>query len=293
MLRSCIESIGVSPPRNGPWRQSSLAHADRAGSHCLASSRYLPIDVEVMINAGVHRDDHCAEPAFACYIQNKLAINVEFQRRQTASFDLQNGACGMLSGMHVVSTMIESGAIRTGLVIASEINTDRDPDPESTIVASGAAVMLEVSSVSDRGFSTFHFRTFDEYRDLQRSWVDLSVPKGRLMIRRASGYDGTCLSLLPEVWSELLEREGIGADEVDLIIPPQISVDFMAGLPDALGVPAGKIIDVRAEDGDTLSTSPMLALDRAVRQGLTPPGARAAILAIGAGVTIGGAIHTF
>lgn len=293
MLRSRIESVGVSPPRNGPLKRGSLAHAAQAGSKCLASSRYLPIDVEMMINAGVHRDQHYAEPAFACYIQNKLAINVEFQRRQTASFDLQNGDSGMLNAMHVLAVMIETGSIRTGLAIASEVNTDRDPDPGSGINASGAAVMMEASALSGRGFSTFHFETFDAYRDMRRSWVDLRVPKGRLMTRSDDDFDLTSLELLPGVWKELLEREGTGPDGIDLVIPSQLSARFLEGLPGALGVPPDTIVDVHALYGDTRTTSPILALERALRDGRAKPGTRAAIVTVGSGITIGGAIHHF
>ncbi|MFC1628121.1 3-oxoacyl-ACP synthase III family protein [Gemmatimonadota bacterium] len=293
MLRSRIESIGVSLPRNGPWKPGSLAHATKAGSQCLGSSCYLPIDVEVLINAGVHRDRHYAEPAFASYIQNKLAINIEFQRRQTASFDLQNGGCGMLSALHVLTTMMQSGAIRTGMAIASEVNTDRDPDPDSSIIASGAAIILDISPSADRGFGSFVFRTYDEHIDLSRSMVDLGVERGRLLMHREKDLDQTCLSLLPEVWEELLESEQVKREDIDLLIPSQISARFLAGLPATLGLPPEKIVDVFPQYGDTLTTSPVLALDHAQKQGRVEPGTRIAFLTVGSGITVGAAIYDF
>jgi len=293
MLRSRIESVGVSLPRNGPWKRGSLGHAARAGSTCLGSSQYLPIDVEMLINAGVHRDRHYAEPAFAAYIQNKLGINVEFQRRQTASFDLQNGGCGMLSALHVLSTMMKSGAIRTGMAIASEVNTDKDPDPASAITSSGAAVMLDLSPAPDHGFGNFLFRTFDHHHDLLRSTVALDVERGQLRIHRDEDFAPTCLSLLPEVWEQLLEIEQTDRDGIDLVIPSQCSADFIAGLPDTLGVSPDRIMNVFPLYGDTLTTSPILALHKAREENRIGPGTKAVFLAAGSGITIGMASYDF
>jgi 3-oxoacyl-[acyl-carrier-protein] synthase-3 len=293
MLRSRIESLGVSLPRAAPWRSGSLDHAARAGSSCLGSSRYNPIDVEMLVNAGVHRDEHYAEPAFAAFIQNKLGINVEFQRRQTASFDLQNGGCGLLSAMHVLTVMMQSGAIRTGMAIASEVNTDRLPDPDSAITASGAAVMLDLSPDPERGFGTFIFRTFDQHRDSLRSMVSLAVMRGQLRIRRDADFDLTCLSLLPGVWAELLEAEETGREGIDLIIPSQLSPRFLAGLPEALGVEPDRVVDVFTRFGDTMTTSPILTLHHARQAGLIEAGTRAVIVAVGSGITIGMASYDF
>ncbi len=293
MLRSRIESVGVSLPRNGPWKPGSLGLAAKAGSSCLGSSQYLPVDVEILINAGVHRDRHYAEPAFAVYIQNKLGINVEFQRRQTASFDLLNGNCGMLNALHVLTTMMQSGAIRTGLAIASEVNTDKIPDPDSAITASGAAIMLDLSPTPDRGFGAFLFRTFDQHHDLSRSAVTLTVERGQLHIHRDEDLDRTCLSLLPDVWDELLESEKTDRDGIDLVIPSQPSAGFIAGLPDALGLAPEKVVDVFSLYGDTLTTSPILALHYAREAGLIEAGTRAVFLTVGSGITIGMASYDF
>ncbi len=97
MRRCRIESLGVSLPRRRLRRWGSVRHAVEAGRRCLAASHYRPGDVEVLVNTGVYRDRHTCEPAMACYIQHRLGINVEFQGRRTASFDLLDGGVGMLS----------------------------------------------------------------------------------------------------------------------------------------------------------------------------------------------------
>ena len=79
MRRCRIESLGVSPPGRRLLAWGSLQHAVEAGERCLEASRYQPADVRVLVNAGVHRDEHVCEPAIACYVQHALGINVDFE----------------------------------------------------------------------------------------------------------------------------------------------------------------------------------------------------------------------
>jgi len=291
MLRSRLESIGVSFPRSGLRRWGSLAHATRAGKKCLAASHYLPLDIEVLINAGVHRDRHYAEPAFACFIQKKLDINIEFQGRQTLAFDLQNSGCGMLNALHVLTTMMQSGAIRVGMAIASEANADRKPDPSYTVPASGAAVLLDISPSSNKGFGAFVFKTHEEYSELYGSVVSLTQKRGRLYVRKKEELEETYLSLVPGVWKELLERDRVRNEEIDLLLPSQISPAFVAGLSGALDFPPDKIVDVAERHGDTLTTSAFLALQHVRNQGLLESGKKIAFLTVGSGITVGAATY--
>ncbi len=293
MLRSRIESIGVSYPRKGLSRSGSLKHATRAGRECFKASNYLPADVEVMINAGVNRDRHYAEPAFACFIQKNLNINIEFQQRQTLSFDLQNGGCGMLNALHVLTTMMQSGTIRVGMAIASETNADRSPDPSYTVNESGAAVLLDITPVATEGFGSFIFRTFDEYSGLYQSVVSLTRKNGRLLVRKKEELEETWLSLLPAVWEELLDSDHISRDEIDFLFPSQISPEFVAGLSKTLDFPNEKIVNVFDRFGDTLTTSPILALQYTKEQGLIESDQKVALLTVGSGLTIGATTYDY
>ncbi len=293
MLRSRIESIGVSYPRKGLSRSGSLKHATRAGRECFKASNYLPADVEVMINAGVNRDRHYAEPAFACFIQKNLNINIEFQQRQTLSFDLQNGGCGMLNALHVLTTMMQSGTIRVGMAIASETNADRSPDPSYTVNESGAAALLDIAPVATQGFGSFIFRTFEEYSGLYRSVVSVAQKNGRLFVRKKEELEETWLSLLPAVWEELLDSDHISRDEIDFLFPSQISPEFVAGLSKTLDFPNEKIVNVFDRFGDTLTTSPILALQYTKEQGLIESDQKVALLTVGSGLTIGATTYDY
>jgi 3-oxoacyl-[acyl-carrier-protein] synthase-3 len=271
-----------------------MKHAVRAGRLCLEASRHAPSAVELLVNCGVHRDGHVCEPAVAAYVQHALDINVEFQGSRTLSFDLQNGGCGMLNAAHVASSLVECGEIRVGMVVSSEANSDRRPDPGYVYPPSGAALMLDVSPLPGKGFGRFVFRTREEHAGLQRSVVALREKNGRLVMRRqAAELEDAWLSCAGEVVGELLERERLRREEIDLVVPAQIGPGFAGRLGAAAGFPAGKVLDLSDRLPDTLTTSTFLALDAAVTAGRIAPGGRVLLMAFGSGITVGAATYVF
>jgi 3-oxoacyl-[acyl-carrier-protein] synthase III len=282
-----LESLGISAPR----KRRSLAHAVRAGKDCLAGSAYHPHDVAVLINAGVYRDEHYAEPAFACFIQDKLGINVEFQGRQTLSFDLLNGGCGLLSATAAVVNLIRAGTFCVGMAIASEANSDRRPDPSWDVEPSGAALLLDVSPRSDAGFGEFVFVADDAQLDRYTSSVVLDRKNGRLVLRKDEGLEQEWLRLASEAFDELLHREGLDRDAIDRVVPAQLSPAFVGALPEALGMPADRVEDRSDVLGHTLTTSWALALHGARERGAMAAGQRVVVLAFGSGLTAGAALY--
>lgn len=289
-----IASAGVSLPGWWQRRKGSVAHAVTAGRRCLAASQRRPSDVGVLVSAGVYRDGHVAEPAIAAYIQHRLGINVEFQGRPTLSFDLLNGGCGMLNAAQVVGAMLQSGRIEAGMVVAGEANSDRRPDAASKVPRSGAALLLELPSKDDTGagFGAFAFRTHEEDAGLFTAVVSLAVPRGRLLVRRQARLEEAWLSHAAATVDEALAKEHLARDQVDLVVPAQISAGFLARLPAAIGIPAGKVVDFTAKLPDTGSTSVVLAWHAMVARRRPAAGTRVLLLTFGSGLTVGAALYT-
>ncbi|MGC4122661.1 MAG: 3-oxoacyl-[acyl-carrier-protein] synthase III C-terminal domain-containing protein [Myxococcales bacterium] len=293
MRRCRIESLAVSPPRKTFFKWGSLKHAVHAGKQCLEQSIYNPNDVRVLINSGVHRDGHVCEPAIAAYIQHGLDINVEFQGRRTLAFDLLNGACGMLNAAQVMAALIESGEAQVGMVVSSEANADKSPDPSYLFPTSGAAALLDVSPLRNVGFGKFVFQTHEEHLDLFASTVSLSVPRGKLTIKRAIEIEEVWLKHAGAAIDELLSLERLAKSEIDFVVPAQISPWFLQKLPERIGFPKEKVVDLTATLADTHSTSTFLALHHLMSSGQATSGKRALLLAFGSGITVGAATYRF
>ncbi|MFH1043583.1 MAG: 3-oxoacyl-[acyl-carrier-protein] synthase III C-terminal domain-containing protein [Pseudomonadota bacterium] len=292
--RRCrIESLGMSPLRRGWPAWSSLRHALVAGHACLERSHYHRADVRVLINCGVYRDDHVCEPAIAAYIAHGLNLNIEFQGRRTTAFDLLNGGCGMLNAIQVVDALLRSGEVQVGMVIASEINSDRRPDPSYSYPPSGAAVLLDCAPRDGVGFGSFAFDTDDQQADRYRSIVSLKEKRGRLSLQRQSGLDELYLAGLSRAVAAALARDGLRPEQIDVVVPPQISKQFIGGLPAAIGIGADRIVDLTGQLPDTLTTSTLLVLQRELGSARCMPGKKALLLACGSGVTVGAATYHF
>lgn len=293
MRRCRIESIGVSLPRRTLFTKGSLSHAVKAGRDGLKASRYNPNDIRLLINAGVYRDGHVCEPAIAAYIQHRLGINIEFQGRRTLAFDLLNGGCGLLNAMHVISSMLSAGEIEVGMAISSEANSDRKPDTSYAYPASGAAAILDVSPEKNVGFGTFSFYTDEQQADLCASRVSLTVKYGKLTLSRHADLEAAYLEGARHAVSQVLENDKLRPLDVDWVVPAQISSDFLKHLPDVIGIPRDRVIDLSATLPDTHSTSFLLALQHTMSSLLLTTGKKALFLACGSGVTVGAATYHF
>jgi 3-oxoacyl-[acyl-carrier-protein] synthase III len=249
--------------------------------------------VRVLINTGVHRDGHVCEPATACYIQHALGINIEFQGRRTVSFDLANGGAGMLNALHVLCALMDSEEVQAGLVVSSEANRDRRPDPAYTYPASGAAVLVDPSPHSSTGFGAFAFDTHEEHADLYTSVVSLKEKRGRIVMRRASELEDAYLAGAGAAVEAALARDGLRREDVALVVPAQISRSFLARLPEAIGIGKDRVADLSSQLPDTLSTSVFLALHRVSARRPFAPGEKAVLLACGSGVTVAAATYHY
>jgi len=292
-VRRCrIESLGISEPRRTFFRQSALDHAVLAGKRCLCGSIYEPEDVAVLINTGVHRDGHVCEPAIAAYVQHRLDINVEFRGRRTLAFDLLNGACGMLSAAQVAAALIASGEARVGMVVSSEANSDAKPDPSYPYPPSGAAVLFDISPVSEVGFGSFVFHTHEEHSELFTSVVSLKQKRGKLLLKRSAELEDVWLTHASAAVEELFAKERITKSEIDLVVPAQISAEFLRALPERLEMPREKFVDLAGKLADTHSTSTFLALRHLMDRG-SLAGKRVLLLAFGSGITVAAATYRF
>ena len=90
--------------------------------------------------------------------------------RRTVSFDVYNGACGLLTGIQLVDGMLASGTAKLGMVVASDIDPEPDVSRGFSFPAVGGAVLLSADD-SRAGFTAFQSATFPEYAELFQSYA--------------------------------------------------------------------------------------------------------------------------
>src|SRR6476659_3161425 len=167
-------AIATATANRRSLNPGALQLADAAARSCLQRADRSADDLDLLINAGVFHDKILSEPAFASLIQEDIGANRSRPPgagHGTFSFDVSNGACGLLTGIQLVDGMLASGTADLGMVVAS----DMDPEPGVSrgfgFPVVGGAVLLSADD-SRAGFTAVQFATFPEFADLFHSDVD-------------------------------------------------------------------------------------------------------------------------
>ena len=170
-MGTIIEATATATADRPP---GALKLADAAARSCLERANRSADEVDLLINAGVYEDKSISEPAIASLIQEDIGANPEQQNgvgQGTFSFDVRNGACGLLTGIHLVDGMLASGTVELGMVVASDMDPEPGVSEGFVFPAVGGAILLSADD-SRPGFSSFEFETFPEFADLFQSYVD-------------------------------------------------------------------------------------------------------------------------
>ena len=173
-MGTIIEATATASGHRRPFAPGALKLADDAARLCLERADRGPNELDLLINAGVYHDKLMNEPALASLIQEDIEANPDLlpgADHGTFSFDVSNGACGLLTGIHLVDGLLASGTVNLGMVVASDIDPEPGVSEGFAFPAVGGAVLL--SADDDRaGFEAFQFATFPEFADLFQSYVD-------------------------------------------------------------------------------------------------------------------------
>jgi 3-oxoacyl-[acyl-carrier-protein] synthase III len=294
---SALTSRGLRKP-------SARRLADAAARTCLARAGRQPGDVDMLINAGIYREDNMGEPALAALVQEDIGANrgqPPIGGHGTFSFDLLNGTCGVITAIQIESGLLDSGVIRLGAIVTSDV----DPDHQNlrTILRrpTGGAMLLGRDD-NIAGFTDFSAETFPEYMDLfdsglvwhKRHRHDIprrATGQHEMAIEQKPGYDACLADCAEEASRRFLRRLGMGWGEIDLIVPAPSSPHFLDALMRRLGVPGDRVAYITEDLDGAYTTGSIAALQAAIRSGRLGEARNTLMLAAGAGITVALALY--
>jgi 3-oxoacyl-[acyl-carrier-protein] synthase III len=284
---------------HGFRRPTARRLADAATRACFAHAGRTAGDVDMLINAGVYREDNMGEPALAALIQEDIGANLghpPIGGHGTFSFDLINGTCGVISAIQVETGFLRSGVIRLGAIVTSDVEPSlKEPGTAPFLPAGGAMLLGWDDSLT--GFTDFYAETFPEYEDLFVSglaWQErhgLRVPPGanghsQMVIDSQPGYHARLTDCAEEATRRFLRRLGMDISEIDLLVPAPSFPDFLDRLMVRLGVPGDRVAYVTEDLEQAYTTGPIAALQAAVKSGRLGEAQNTLMLAAGAGITV-------
>jgi 3-oxoacyl-[acyl-carrier-protein] synthase-3 len=289
---------------NGARKPTARRLADAAVQACLARAGKEPGDVDMLINAGIYREDNMGEPALAALIQEDIGANrgqPPTGGRGTFSFDLFNGTCGVLSAIQLESGLLRSGVIRLGAIVTSDVGP-KLKDPGSAPFRPAGGAMLLGWDDTEAGFTDFGTETFPEYQDLFVSglvWQErrgLRVPRrkpgqNQMVIDSKPGYHARLADCAEEATHRFLRRLGMVIGDIDLLVPAPSAPGFLDALRLRLAVPGDRVAYVAEDLADAYTTGPIAALQAAARSGRLGEARNTLMLAAGAGITVALAVY--
>ena len=272
--------------------------ADAAARSCLTQAGRKPDDLDMLINAGIYREDSMGEPALAALIQEDIGANLgepPIGGRGTFSFDLLNGTCGVLTAIELESGWLRSGVIRLGAIVTSDV----DPDHHNLSAAgqpAGGALLLSWDD-SAAGFTDFGTETFPEYETLFSSGLVWRKARRRnrrrgvtgqnqMVIESSPGYLARLADCAEEATRRFLNRTGLGLADIDLLIPAPPKPEFVDTLRMRLGIPGDRVAYTSEDLDGAYTTGPIAALQAAARSGRLAEASNTLLLAAGAGITV-------
>ena len=292
-----IESVGtVSEGRQIERRAVEFAKA--AALACMERSTYDLQDLDILIYAGVYREEFISEPALAALVAGQLGINdcpESSEKSRTLAFDIANGGLGFLNACHVATQLISAKKCRTAMVCASEFenNLDNFPDRLRGIRETGSAALLCESEDGTTGFGQFSFRYFPEFLDALTSFTRQDMGRNYVHVTKDENLDNLYLTCISEAVHDLLRLENLDTSQIKVVFPPQLSKPFLARLRAQFGLASGGIVDI-AQDGMDLFTSSLAStLLFAREKKLVEAGDIGLIIDVGAGIQVGCATYRF
>lgn len=328
-MGTTIEAASTSRPHRRLGGTGAIQLADDAARACLESAGRTAADIDFLINAGVYRDNNLAEPAVASIIQEDIGANPNPPLQGghgTFSFDVINGAVGVLTGIHILDGFLTSGAIDVGIVVTSDADPERGSNwdfpfglvgssgrvsrsggSRFPFAALGGAVLLSWSDDESKGFSRFAFATFSEFKHLLKaevSWEEGPIPRvvadvvpgletgsNILQIDQAEGYAARCAECALTSTGPFLESAGLSMTDIDLLVPSPTPAGFADTFSRALGVPADRVAQVDESFARVHTAGPIAALESTIRTGQFSDARNVLFVTVGSGITVGLALY--
>jgi 3-oxoacyl-[acyl-carrier-protein] synthase-3 len=264
--------------------------ATRAARAALAHAGLEAGDIDALILATSTAD--LTFPSAATMVQHAIGMKGGF------AFDIQAVCAGFVFALANANALILSGTARRVLVIGAEtFSRLLDWSDRSTCVLFGdgaGALVLEAAegtgTNSDRGILASDLHSDGAFRELL--FVDGGVSTGRIGHLRMQGREvfRHAVEKLAETAHAALDKAGLGAADVDWIVPHQANLRIIAATAQRMQVPMERVIVTVQDHGNTSAASIPLALSVGVQSGRIAPGQLVVTEAIGGGLAWGSVV---
>jgi len=271
---------------------SSVECSRKTAELCIAVAGIEKKDIDLIINTGIYREQNIAEPAMATLIQKSMGVNLDpilnFEGNSTFSFDLNNGAGGVLYAIQVADAMLRTGKIKNALIVSNDVHPSTKAVPHFPFSQVGSAMFLEHSNNGD-GFSKFIFKSSNFTSKDFYTYVSMldSGDQGRniMNVKMSKEYIDHLLEFTVQTAGEFIVKYADNGSAVQHIICTMPNHTFGLDLARRLKQPDRHVINTNGDYGDPHTSSLPVTYHIAHDKGLLKKGDKILFIGAGAGLT--------
>jgi len=282
-----------------------------------------PEDIDYLVFATMTPDYYF--PGSAPFLQRKLGLE------HVPCLDIRQQCAGFVYALQLADALIRSGQHCRVLVVGAEVHASMIPWSDQTwktvlgevdegvsseeyekntetrdrlvLFGDGAgAVVVEAREDGDSGVVDCLLHTNGD--EAERLWTKAAGSAYRPYITNEmiSSGDVTpvvegrkvyalAVTFMPKVTLEILERNGLTLDDLDLVIMHQANLRINEGVQKRLGLPDEKVFNNIQNYGNTTAGTIPIAYHEALEQGRAKPGDLVAFVGLGSGLNWGAILY--
>ena len=292
------ERSGIKERRWVREGQTGAGMAKEASLSALEAAGLEAGDLEAIVLATISPDHFF--PGTGVYLQRELGLP------GVPALDIRAQCSGFLYGLSVADAWIRSGQYRTVLLVGVEIHsTGLDVSTRgrdlTVLFGDGAGAAVLRATDEDRGVLSTHIHADGRHAEILSCDAASSIRHPRITPedleegRHFPKMDGRevfkhAVARMPEAVMEALDANGLGVEEIDLLIPHQANLRISEMVRRRLGLDEDRVYNNIQRYGNTTAASIPIALAEAVREGRLEAGSLLCLTAFGSGFTWGSAL---
>ncbi len=267
---------------------SDLAYG--AAKRALEMSGIAASELDLIICATISPDSFM--PSVACMVQHLLGAT------KAAAFDLAAACSGLVYGMTIGSSLIESGMFRNILVIGAEtLSKTLDWEDRSTCVLFGDGAGAVVLSASEQGGilsttltsdgSKQDYLTLPAFPLINPYCKEEEGRKSQTITMKGQEVFKFAVRSINDLIKTVLEKAQITSEDIKYIIPHQANTRIIESAAKICGIPFEKFYMNLDLYGNTSAATIGIALDEMVQKNMLQSGDRIILAGFGGGMTSG------
>jgi 3-oxoacyl-[acyl-carrier-protein] synthase III len=262
-----------------------------AAKKLLAAKGLSAEEIEMIVVATVTPD--MLFPATACLIQERLGA------KNAWGFDLSAACSGFAYALTVGAQFVGAGSHKKVLVIGTDVMTsilDYEDRATCVLFGDGAGAVLLEPAVEDEGILDFAHDIdgaggenlyMPAGGSLHPASADTVAKRMHYVHQEGAQVFKYAVRRMSEHAVNMLERNGLTAKDLALVVPHQANLRIIRGMQERLGLDDSKVMVNIDHFGNTTAGTIPLGLMEAVEQKRLKKGDLVLLIAVGAGYTTG------